>query len=84
MNLLLFPLAFFGCLQGFLITWTKRFKASGVEGMDVVQLLNKAIKKRGVSVCCHLPWYHTLVNVIKLGYSLTKMVLKGSLMYFGF
>ncbi|XP_005915171.1 hexokinase-1 [Haplochromis burtoni] len=33
--------------EGFLITWTKRFKASGVEGMDVVQLLNKAIKKRG-------------------------------------
>lgn len=32
-----------------LLTWTKRFKASGVEGMDVVQLLNKAIKKRGVS-----------------------------------
>uniref|UniRef100_A0A3Q4BKQ7 hexokinase n=1 Tax=Mola mola TaxID=94237 RepID=A0A3Q4BKQ7_MOLML len=33
--------------EGFLITWTKRFKASGVEGMDVVKLLNKAIKKRG-------------------------------------
>lgn len=37
-------------LQGVLLTWTKRFKASGVEGMDVVQLLNKAIKKRGVSL----------------------------------
>lgn len=36
-------------LQAVLLTWTKRFKASGVEGMDVVQLLNKAIKKRGVS-----------------------------------
>lgn len=35
--------------QGFLITWTKRFKASGVEGADVVRLLNKAIKKRGVN-----------------------------------
>lgn len=35
--------------QGILITWTKRFKASGVEGADVVRLLNKAIKKRGVS-----------------------------------
>uniref|UniRef100_G3PUF3 Hexokinase-2 n=1 Tax=Gasterosteus aculeatus aculeatus TaxID=481459 RepID=G3PUF3_GASAC len=35
------------CFQGVLITWTKRFKASGVEGMDVVKLLNKAIKKRG-------------------------------------
>lgn len=30
------------------MTWTKKFKASGVEGMDVVKLLNKAIKKRGV------------------------------------
>ncbi|KAG8435282.1 hypothetical protein GDO86_013291 [Hymenochirus boettgeri] len=42
----------FPCIQtkideGTLITWTKRFKASGVEGMDVVKLLNKAIKKRG-------------------------------------
>uniref|UniRef100_A0A672GPS5 Hexokinase-2 n=1 Tax=Salarias fasciatus TaxID=181472 RepID=A0A672GPS5_SALFA len=35
--------------EGYLVTWTKRFKASGVEGMDVVKLLNKAIKKRGVS-----------------------------------
>ncbi|XP_074088528.1 hexokinase-1 isoform X2 [Macrotis lagotis] len=33
--------------EGVLITWTKRFKASGVEGSDVVHLLNKAIKKRG-------------------------------------
>lgn len=38
------------CLsQGILITWTKRFKVSGVEGSDVVKLLNKAIKKRGVT-----------------------------------
>lgn len=42
-----FPNSLFG-LQGYLITWTKSFKASGVEGMDVVNLLNKAIKKRGV------------------------------------
>lgn len=35
--------------QGILITWTKRFKASGVEGTDVVKLLEKAIKKRGVT-----------------------------------
>lgn len=35
-------------MQAILITWTKRFKASGVEGVDVVKLLNKAIKKRGV------------------------------------
>lgn len=40
--------ALFFC-QGVLITWTKRFKASGVEGADVVKLLNKAIKKRGVN-----------------------------------
>ncbi|EDL92982.1 hexokinase 1, isoform CRA_c [Rattus norvegicus] len=33
--------------EAVLITWTKRFKASGVEGADVVKLLNKAIKKRG-------------------------------------
>uniref|UniRef100_A0ABI7Y861 hexokinase n=1 Tax=Felis catus TaxID=9685 RepID=A0ABI7Y861_FELCA len=33
--------------EAILITWTKKFKASGVEGMDVVKLLNKAIKKRG-------------------------------------
>uniref|UniRef100_A0A674IE67 Hexokinase-2 n=1 Tax=Terrapene triunguis TaxID=2587831 RepID=A0A674IE67_9SAUR len=36
--------------EGILITWTKRFKASGVEGADVVKLLNKAIKKRGVNL----------------------------------
>ncbi|XP_019339923.1 hexokinase-1 isoform X3 [Alligator mississippiensis] len=33
--------------EGILITWTKRYKASGVEGADVVKLLNKAIKKHG-------------------------------------
>ncbi|KAJ8013704.1 hypothetical protein DPEC_G00032550 [Dallia pectoralis] len=33
--------------ESVLLNWTKRFKASGVEGMDVVTLLNKAIKKRG-------------------------------------
>ncbi len=32
---------------GELITWTKGFKCSGVEGEDVVALLKKAIKKRG-------------------------------------
>lgn len=39
---------FFHFFQAVLVTWTKKFKASGVEGMDVVKLLNKAIKKRGV------------------------------------
>nr|XP_036858867.1 hexokinase-1 [Manis javanica] len=33
--------------EAILITWTKKFKASGVEGADVVKLLSKAIKKRG-------------------------------------
>uniref|UniRef100_A0A8C1Q9T1 Hexokinase-2 n=1 Tax=Cyprinus carpio TaxID=7962 RepID=A0A8C1Q9T1_CYPCA len=49
------PLGFtfsFPCLQtkldeSFLVSWTKGFKASGVEGRDVVGLLRKAIKKRG-------------------------------------
>lgn len=44
--------------QAVLLTWTKKFKASGVEGMDVVQLLNRAIKKRGVSF--HLDGRHLL------------------------
>lgn len=40
----------YGCvsLQSILVSWTKGFKASGVEGRDVVELLRKAIKKRGV------------------------------------
>ncbi|XP_020367618.1 hexokinase-1 isoform X3 [Rhincodon typus] len=33
--------------ESVLITWTKGFKASGVEGSDVVKLLRKAIDKRG-------------------------------------
>lgn len=41
------------------MTWTKRFKASGVEGMDVVKLLNKAIKKRGVSLALPVGHWHT-------------------------
>ncbi|XP_051977318.1 hexokinase-2-like [Xyrauchen texanus] len=51
----LLPLGFtfsFPCQQtkldeSFLVSWTKGFKASGVEGRDVVGLLRKAIKKRG-------------------------------------
>uniref|UniRef100_A0A8C9RTX7 Hexokinase-2 n=1 Tax=Scleropages formosus TaxID=113540 RepID=A0A8C9RTX7_SCLFO len=42
-----FPCAQTKLDEGILLTWTKRFKASGVEGADVVKLLNKAIKKRG-------------------------------------
>ncbi|XP_016296717.1 hexokinase-2-like [Sinocyclocheilus anshuiensis] len=33
--------------ESFVVSWTKGFKASGVEGRDVVGLLRKAIKKRG-------------------------------------
>ncbi|XP_035235229.1 hexokinase-2 isoform X2 [Anguilla anguilla] len=33
--------------ESVLLSWTKGFKASGVEGKDVVSLLRKAIKKRG-------------------------------------
>ncbi|XP_042337042.1 hexokinase-1-like, partial [Plectropomus leopardus] len=42
-----FPCAQSKLDEAVLITWTKKFKVSGVEGMDVVSLLNKAIKKRG-------------------------------------
>uniref|UniRef100_A0A8C1P9S3 hexokinase n=1 Tax=Cyprinus carpio TaxID=7962 RepID=A0A8C1P9S3_CYPCA len=45
-----FPYLDFLLNPAVLLTWTKRFKASGVEGMDVVKLLNKAIKKRGVNI----------------------------------
>lgn len=41
-----FPLSFF---QSFLVSWTKGFKSSGVEGKDVVTLIRKAIQRRGVS-----------------------------------
>uniref|UniRef100_A0A8C7CC19 Hexokinase-2 n=1 Tax=Oncorhynchus kisutch TaxID=8019 RepID=A0A8C7CC19_ONCKI len=35
--------------ESILVSWTKGFKSHGVEGRDVVSLLRKAIKKRGVS-----------------------------------
>ncbi|XP_033694022.1 hexokinase-2 isoform X3 [Tursiops truncatus] len=49
------PLGFtfsFPCLQtkldeSFLVSWTKGFKSSGVEGKDVVTLIRKAIQRRG-------------------------------------
>ncbi|XP_041477382.1 hexokinase-2-like isoform X2 [Lytechinus variegatus] len=52
------PLGFtfsFPCRQkslksGNLTTWTKGFKASGVEGQDVVELLNEACKRKGVAI----------------------------------
>uniref|UniRef100_A0A8D1DY58 Hexokinase-2 n=1 Tax=Sus scrofa TaxID=9823 RepID=A0A8D1DY58_PIG len=51
------PLGFtfsFPCIQtkldeSFLVSWTKGFKSSGVEGKDVVTLIRKAIQRRGVS-----------------------------------
>ena len=42
-----FPCRQKGLDVGELISWTKGFKCSGVEGEDVVKLLQKAIKKRG-------------------------------------
>ncbi|XP_036986765.1 hexokinase-2 isoform X1 [Artibeus jamaicensis] len=49
------PLGFtfsFPCIQtkldeSFLVSWTKGFKCSGVEGKDVVTLIQKAIQRRG-------------------------------------
>lgn len=49
------PLGFtfsFPCIQtkldeSFLVSWTKGFKSSGVEGKDVVALIRKAIQRRG-------------------------------------
>lgn len=41
-----FPLAV--SPQSILVTWTKGFKCSSVEGRDVVSMLRKSIKKRGV------------------------------------
>ena len=42
-----FPCRQKGLAIGELISWTKGFKCSGVEGEDVVALLRQAIKKRG-------------------------------------
>lgn len=39
----------FVLFQSFLVSWTKGFKSSGVEGKDVVTLIRKAIQRRGVS-----------------------------------
>ena len=36
-----------GLARGELIGWTKGFSCPGVEGEDVVQLLNQAIARRG-------------------------------------
>lgn len=44
-----FPLIQKGLTVGILQRWTKGFKCSGVEGEDVVKLLEDAIERRGVS-----------------------------------
>ena len=45
-----FPCKQEGLAIGRLVQWTKGFKCAGVEGENVVQLLQEAIKRRGVSV----------------------------------
>jgi len=42
-----FPVKQTGIASGQLITWTKGFSATGVEGQDVVALLNAALQRRG-------------------------------------
>lgn len=44
-----FPCKQEGLTKARLARWTKGFKCEGVEGRDVVELLKKAIAKRGVS-----------------------------------
>ena len=41
-----FPVRQKGLAKGELVAWTKGFKCEGVEGTDVVAMLNKSIKKR--------------------------------------
>lgn len=45
-----FPLDQHGLTKGYLVRWTKGFSCDDVIGEDVVELLEKAIKKRGVSI----------------------------------
>lgn len=37
--------------SGELITWTKSFKCSGLEGVDVAALLQRSLHARGLDVC---------------------------------
>ena len=41
-----FPVRQKGLAKGELVAWTKGFKCEGVEGTDVVAMLNKSIRKR--------------------------------------
>lgn len=45
-----FPLAQKGLTKGILMRWTKGFNCSNVVDNDVVQLLQDAIDRRGVSI----------------------------------
>jgi hexokinase len=45
-----FPFVQQGLTKARLVSWTKGFNCSGVEGEDVVQLLRNAIKRRGVRI----------------------------------
>lgn len=38
-----------GLTKGMLIRWTKGFNCEGVVGRDVVEMLEEALKRRGVS-----------------------------------
>jgi len=52
-----FPLNQEGLAKGFLVKWTKGFNCEGVEGEDVVVLLQQAIERRGdvkIEVCAIL------------------------------
>ncbi|KAM6222148.1 hexokinase-3 [Rhynchocyon petersi] len=44
-----FPCHQTGLDKSILISWTKGFRCSGVEGQDVVQLLREAIERQGIS-----------------------------------
>ena len=44
-----FPVKKKGIASGALLRWTKGFSAGGVEGKDVVELLNASLKRKGLS-----------------------------------
>lgn len=65
-----FPCRQEGLTSARLVNWTKGFKCKGVEGEDVVELLRRAIKRRGVSfVMMNLKQcvkYFMLISLINL------------------
>ena len=48
-----FPCRQEGLDRAILTQWTKGFKCEGVEGHNIVQLLQEAIQRRGVRIKCH-------------------------------